>query len=116
MGCFDYVTDQAQVKCWEEGLKYYRVGDVVPAVAGETTYGVILREGGWLWVEEGVLVEVVFAKRNFSPLSFRDEAVLGSPRRIWFDKWGERVTPERDLAAEHYYFNDYVVYVAQGVE
>jgi len=93
MGMYDYVNidrvknvpdpwadrspDFPQVKCWDCSMHCYNIGDRVPSVRQETTYSIKLTTGGYLNINDSVLV------------SFTEEPQFTN----LFDKWGSRTYP-----------------------
>ena len=99
MGLYDSFSipgtpaDGAQVKCFEEEMNHYKVGDNVPLVGN---YGIVLREGGVAIIDEGVFV--------------RWEKELPTDRRL-VDKWGGAWVSSREnvglgLPGETYFFEE----------
>ena len=72
MGVYDILPDGQQVKCWERLMREVNYGGKVPSVAGEATYSIALREGGY--------ANIV----NCKFISITDKPI--SPNV--FDKWG----------------------------
>lgn len=80
MGVYDTLPGGSQVKCWDCDGPTKQVGDMVPELAPE--YVVLLREGGYVHVLGGVIVEIV------------EDGVLRYPERFTipcFDKYGTQV-------------------------
>ncbi len=57
MGVYDTLPGGSQVKCWDCDMTTKQVGNVVPELAPE--YMVLLREGGYVHVLNGVIAEIV---------------------------------------------------------
>ena len=102
MGVYDMLPGGSQVKCWDSEMVVKRVGDIVDANASGLEYVVLLQEGGFVWVKDGVITEIVEDENPRYPEEF-------SPTRC-IDKWGEEVRSSRDLEGMgmfgyHYYFS-----------
>lgn len=97
MGMFDDVVvnegrrseRRGQVKCWENALYTYRLGDKVPTLGNEKNYGVAMREGGFLWIWERTLSQWM----SYPP-----------PGVLIFDKYGDPFTIS--LIAEPYFIGE----------
>lgn len=93
MGIYDILPEGSQVKLWdsEEGVTR-RVGDTVPSF-GVDKYVVLLREGGYVLVEGGIITEIrENTKINYYPEDFPDQTCL--------DKWGCEVGSRHDLVGQ----------------
>ena len=99
---FDSLPKGSQVKLWYRDMTTKKVGDTVPDF-GLDAYVVLLREGGYVLVEKGVITQVLEEKLYFSPLNF--------PDIVCFDKWGAQLFGAEDLTNtgllgnEDYYFD-----------
>ncbi len=80
MGVYDMLPGGSQVKCWDCDMTTKQVGSTVPELALE--YMVLLREGGYVHVLDGVIVEIV------------EDNVVRHPEHFnvpCFDKYGIQV-------------------------
>jgi len=93
MGMYDCLPKGSQVKLWECTLAELKVGDTVLDF-GLPKYIVLLREGGYVLVNEGVitLIEENLGKRYYYPEDF--------PGVPCFDKYGNQVATKEDLIGE----------------
>ena len=85
-------ADGAQVKVWDCELRHVEISDEVPALDELSTYGVVLREGGVLLVDDDVVVGWV------------EELPMDRPL---VDKWGNTwVSSEhnRGILGEPYFY------------
>jgi len=82
MGLFDSLPNGSQVKLWGCNMKTFEVGDAVPDF-GLPIYIIILREGGFVSVEDGKIMEIREDGFRYFPEDF-----MGVP---CFDKWGKRL-------------------------
>jgi len=92
MGVYDILPDGSQVKCWNCEMVTKKVGDSVPDF-GLEEYIVLLREGGYVRVKNGVITEI---KEN-SNIDYYPEDFEGVP---CFDKWGSPVYSRDDLVGQ----------------
>lgn len=61
MGTYDILTDgerEGQVKCWDNHLILYDIGDDVPTLDGKTSYSIVLREGGYAWIHNNIFLGI----------------------------------------------------------
>ena len=93
MGMFDCLPKGSQVKLWDCTLATKEVGDTVLDF-GLPRYIVLLREGGYVLVEEGIitLIEENNGKQYYYPEDF--------PSIPCFDKYGNQVSNRNDLVGE----------------
>lgn len=99
MGIYDVLPKGSQVKLWNcIGLK--KVGDTVASFDLEK-YVVLLREGGYVIVDNGVITDIVEyddnckCKKNYCPNDFTGIKC--------FDKWGNFISSADELVGQ---FND----------
>jgi len=99
MGAYDMLPNGSQVKCWNNEMKTLKLGDTVPYLDPDNdSYAVILREGGFVRVANGVIIDIVEDGKPYSPSDFDVPCI---------DKWGNEVGTSDDLIgifSEH--FND----------
>lgn len=93
MGMYDCLPKGSQVKLWNCILATKEVGDTVLDF-GLPEYIVLLREGGFIKVENGIITVIVenLGKPYFYPEHFPDIPC--------FDKYGNQVTTRNDLVGE----------------
>ena len=91
MGVYDVLPDGSQVKLWDCEMVTKKVGDSVPDF-GLEEYTVLLREGGYVRVKNGVIVEIKENNKIYYPEDFE-----GVP---CFDKWGSPVNSRNDLVGQ----------------
>lgn len=93
MGMYDVLPRGSQVNLWYCTLDTKDVGDKVPTF-GFSQYIVLLREGGYVLVEEGkiVYIEETEGKRYYLPEDF--------PGIPCFDKYGRSVLTKEDLSRQ----------------
>ncbi len=93
MGVYDMLPKGSQVKLWNCEMTTKRVGDTVPDF-GLDEYIVLLREGGYVYVEKGIIkrIEENNGKKFYTPNDFTNMPCL--------DKWGSVVANESDLIGE----------------
>lgn len=58
MGCYEILPGGQQVKCWWNRCMRVSVDDIVPQVGGESSYCIVLREGGYAIVIDSKFVGV----------------------------------------------------------
>jgi len=58
MGCYEILPGGQQVKCWWNQLKRIDYGDTVPELNGNSSYCIVLREGGYAIVVDCKFVGV----------------------------------------------------------
>ncbi len=92
MGVYDMLPKGSQVKLWECELHTKKIGDAV-ANFSLPEYIVLLREGGFVRVKDGIITEI----RENSRLNYYPEDFPGTP---CFDKYGGRVDTYEDLVGE----------------
>lgn len=85
MGVYDMLPKGSQIKCWECNMKVKNIGDRVPSLYLE--YIVLLREGGFVRVKDGIIKEIVEDHKPRYPEDF--------PGIPCIDKWGKLV-PNKD--------------------
>lgn len=98
MGAVDYLPDGSQVKCWKCENKLIDIGKKVGKLLGEKNYMVILREGGYIRVRRGKIVEI---------LEDRIKHHYVTSEIPMFDKYGSRVYDTdglKGILGEDYYF------------
>lgn len=90
IGVYDSLPKGSQVKCWGCEMESKKVGDHVPDF-GETQYVVLLREGGFVKVEKGIITQIVenYGRKYYYPKDF--------PGIQCVDKWGSPVNSPNDL-------------------
>ena len=98
MNTYDTLPDGSQVKCWECESRMLVVDRLVPDL-GMEEYVVLLREGGYVKVEDRVIVEIVEDDVPRFPEDFKVPCI---------DKWGSTVRNRKDLKkvgalGENYY-------------
>ena len=100
MGLYDIMPKGSQVKCWDNEMELKVVGSVVPSYHPE--YIVLLREGGYVRVKEGVIIKIVenYGRKFYYPEDF--------PTFPCIDKWGDFIESRKDLEGigligENYY-------------
>lgn len=88
MSMYDVLPHGAQLKLWGCDMVVKKVGDVVPDF-GQPEYIVLLREGGYVRVKNGVIIEIK-EDRNLSlyPEDFNVPC---------YDKWGGLVVTRDKL-------------------
>ena len=59
MGLYDMLPKGSQVKCWTCEMRQLKMGDYVPVLNLPSEYIVLLREGGYIRVDRGMIVEIV---------------------------------------------------------
>jgi len=89
MGMYDCLPEGSQVKLWDCELKHLKLGDAVPSF-GLPKYFVLLREGGYILVEDGIITIIKENKKYYYPEDF-------PPSAPCFDKYGNRVSTKADL-------------------
>lgn len=100
MGVYDYLPRGSQVKCWNCEMEPKKVGDNVGGDYPE--YIVLLREGGYVRVKDGVIVRIVenYGRKFYYPEDF--------PTFPCIDKWGGFVENRKDLEGTglNYYYKE----------
>lgn len=92
MGVYDMLPKGSQLKLWDCEMVTKKVGDTVPAFNLEE-YIVLLREGGYVRIKNGVITEIKEnARYKFYPEDF--------PRLTCFDKWGVHVISYKNMIGE----------------
>lgn len=94
MGVYDMLPKGSQVKCWDCEMVTKNVGDkVLPGrfSPDDSGYVVLLREGGYVRVENGVIAEVVEDGVSRYPDQFDLPCI---------DKYGNEVVKREDLVGE----------------
>jgi hypothetical protein len=86
MGVYDMLPMGSQVKCWGSTMDVKEVGDSVPSYAIE--YIVLLQEGGFVRVKDGIIVEIVEDGIPRYPEDFDLPCI---------DKWGGFVQNKHEL-------------------
>lgn len=86
MSTYDMLPEGSQVKCWDCEMKTYQVGDTVSL---PPIYVVLLREGGYVRVEGGIITKILEARETYFPEDF--------PGVVCIDKWGKIVQSKDDL-------------------
>ncbi len=81
MSVYDMLPRGSQLKCWGSEMKTKHVGDAVYDF-GYDEYVILLREGGYVKVEKGVITKIV---ENYGRKYYHPEDFLGIS---CFDKWG----------------------------
>ena len=101
MGLYDIMPGGSQVKCFGNEMQRIEVGSSVTSYYPE--YIVLLREGGYVRVKEGVIVKIVenYGRKFYYPEDF--------PTFPCIDKWGNLIASKKDLQGtgllgENYYF------------
>lgn len=87
MGMFDSLPKGSQVKLWNCEMIEFNVGDEVSSYFDK--YVVLLREGGYVLVENGKITEIVEDEKFYYPEDFPDIHCL--------DKWGNLATTREKL-------------------
>lgn len=93
MGMYDCLPKGSQVKLWDCTLDCKHVGDEVLDF-GLPEYIVLLREGGYIKVEEG---KITYIEENQGPPYYYPKDFPNIP---CFDKYGNPVTAKEDLAGQ----------------
>ena len=89
MSVYDVLPKGSQVKCWSNSMRLMQIGDEVPKLDPDnSSYVVILREGGYVRVESGVIFDIVEDYKPYSPEDFDLPCC---------DKWGNEVGTSEDL-------------------
>jgi len=90
MGVYDYLPKGSQVKLWDCMMTTREVGDAVGDF-GLPKYVILLREGGYVLVEKGIITKIVenHGRKFYLPQDF--------PNITCFDKWGNEVQDASDL-------------------
>ena len=101
MSSYDMLPEGSQVKCWGCEGETKQVGDTVPDL-GLANYTVLVREGGYVKVDNNVIAVIVEDGIRRSPEDF--------PTSICLDKWGSLLVTAGDLKAtgligEDYYYD-----------
>lgn len=81
MGLYDTVKigeREGQTKCWRNELHTFSLSDEVGRIDGFLSYNIAMREGGFVWVRDGLI------------LGWQFEPAIGFPT---FDKYGLEFTP-----------------------
>ena len=92
MGVYDMLPEGSQVKLWDCEMVTKKIGDAVPDF-GLPEYIVLLREGGYVRVKDGVIAEIKEnSKIDFYPEDF--------PDIVCFDKWGCEIGSHKDLIGQ----------------
>ncbi len=108
MGVYNILPQGSQVKCWNCEMKTKKVGDAVPSF-GLDKYIVLLREGGYVTVENGIITKIIEnnGRKYYHPEDF--------PNIPCFDKWGSRISFRENMVGQFqgiaglddpYYFNE----------
>ena len=97
MGLYDILPKGSQVKLWCCEMQYVNIGDSVPNFDLEE-YIVLLREGGYIRVRDGIVTEIVEDGEPRGPEDFEVSC---------FDKWGNFVMTSEDLEGVGYLGEDY---------
>lgn len=98
MGVYDILPRGSQVKCWENRLVCYKVGDNVPSIVGGcSSYIVLLVEGGYVQVEGDKITKIVEneQRKAYYPEDFKMPC---------FTKWGDLVETREELNRRMYYW------------
>lgn len=104
MSIYDMLPRGSQVKLWDCTMETKQVGDVVSSF-GLEKYIVLLREGGYVIVEKGIITKIVenYGRKFYYPEDF--------PNIPCVDKWGAPIQCREDLAgtlsnifADPYYY------------
>lgn len=96
MGLFDMLPKGSQVKIWDCIMKGYQVGDEVPM---EGDYVVLLVEGGFVRVKNGVISDMAEDAKPRFPEDFPDETC--------YDKWGQIISSKDELFGTGMFGTDY---------
>ena len=93
MGVYDTLPRGSQVKLWYSEMGVKIIGDAVPDFNIDK-YVVLLREGGYVQVEKGIITKIVenYGRKYYYPENF--------PNVICFDKWGCEVGSRKDLIGQ----------------
>lgn len=99
MGVYDMLPKGSQLKCWDCDMTTKQVGDSVTDYFPE--YIVLLQEGGFARVKDGIITEIVEDGKPRYPEDFS--------RLPCIDKWGDVVENKdalegRCMFGYHYYF------------
>jgi len=89
MSMFDSLPKGSQVKLWGCSMAVFVVGNCVPSF-GYDKYVVLLREGGYVVVENGIITKIVEDKEK----KYYPEDFPGVP---CFDKWGNLAVSRNKL-------------------
>lgn len=93
MGVYDMLPKGSQLKLWECEMVTKKVGDTVPDF-GLDEYVVLLREGGFVYVEKGIIKKI---EENNGKKFYTPEDFVNAP---CFDKWGNMVSSGSELIGE----------------
>lgn len=91
MGVYDSLPNGSQVKCWGCEMITKKIGDTVcPArfSPDDSGYVVLLREGGYVRVQDGIITEIVEDGVPRYPDQFDVPCI---------DKYGSEITEREDL-------------------
>ena len=93
MGVYDCLPKGSQVKLWDCDMTTKRIGDAVPSF-DLPKYVVLLREGGYVLVENGVITKIVenHGRKFYVPEDFPDIPC--------FDKWGDSIKSRNELIGQ----------------
>lgn len=93
MGVYDYLPKGSQVKLWDCMMGCKEVGDAVSGF-DLPKYIVLLREGGYILVEKGIITKIVenYGRKFYFPQDF--------PNTPCFDKWGNEVQDVSELKGQ----------------
>ena len=99
MSTYDMLPRGSQVKCWGCDMRHLKEGDEVSNL-GMNSYIVLLREGGFVRVDEGVIAKIVEGGTPHYPEEFQVPCI---------DKWGSLIPSREDLKGtgilgEDYYY------------
>jgi len=102
MGLYDILPRGSQVKCWDCCLDTKHIGDAVSAFYPE--YIVLLTEGGYVRVKDGIITKIVENKHRkaYYPTDFKDVPCL--------DKWGSVVSCNEELATANILGGNYYLW------
>lgn len=90
MGIYNCLPKGSQVKLWDCDMGTKKVGDYVSSF-GLPKYVVLLREGGYVFVENGMITKITEnrGRKYYVPEDF--------PNIPCFDKWGGLVNSRDEL-------------------
>ena len=96
MGLYDMLPQGSQVRLWDCNMGIKKVGDTVQRYKKE--YIVLLQEGGYVRVVDGIITKIVEDNKPKYPEEFDVPC---------FDKWGNAIISSKDLNAASPFGYDY---------
>ena len=107
MGCYDTTPKGAQVKLWDCNFKRIEVGSEVEDYR-PAEYIVLLQEGGYIRVKNGIVMEIIEDDKPRYPEEF-----VPLP---CYDKWGADIETTEDLKSRDMFGYNYYHFYEERIE